>query len=312
MKKAVILFNLGGPDSIDNVELFLFNLFNDKRIINLPQPIRFLLAWFIAKKRTPIAKQIYNHIGGKSPIVEQSIAQAVAVEKELKQHGNYKTFVAMRYWHPNVEDIIAALIEYGPDKIILLPLYPQFSTTTTLSFFELWATSIKKTSLSSVPTKEIISYPTEEFFIKAHIELIQKHFKKDHIILFSAHGIPQKLVDNGDVYANEVKQTVDAIINGLNNEDIKFDICYQSKVGRLKWLEPSTEDLIIKYGKEKKKVIIVPISFVSEHSETLVELDIEYKELAMESGIQGYIRVPALEAHPLFIKGLANLCQKEE
>jgi ferrochelatase len=310
-KIAVILFNLGGPDSPESVELFLFNLFYDKAIITLPNPFRFFLAKVISKKRAPIAQEIYNHIGGKSPILDETKKQANALKKKLGE--NYKVFISMRYWHPFSSETILDVKNYNPDEIILLPLYPQFSSSTTASSINDWLANCKKENLTA-PTKIIYSYQDNENFINSHIKLIQQSYEKitdknNFRILFSAHGLPQKNIDAGDPYQTHVEQTVTSIVQKLGIKNLDWKICYQSKVGRLKWLEPSTEHEISRAGAKKKSLIIVPIAFVSEHSETLVELDIEYKKLADESGVKQYLRVPTLSTDELFIDCLADICK---
>jgi ferrochelatase len=315
-KTAVILFNLGGPDSQKSVKGFLFNLFNDKAIIGLVQPFRFLLAKLISSRRNKKAQAIYAQIGGKSPILETTNAQAEALEKELSYLGNYKVFVSMRYWHPFAKDVVKKVKEYQPDEVIFLPLYPQFSTTTTASSFEDFHHRLKKAKVSGL-LKYVCCYPTNPQFISAHCRLIKQAINKttsagfdDFRLLFSAHGLPQKVIDAGDSYCFQVKASVDAIIKELNHDKIDHKICYQSKVGPLQWTGPSLEVEISRAALDKKAVIIVPIAFVSDHSETLVELDIEYKELAHKKKIPFYCRVPALNVDGYFIKALLDICQR--
>lgn len=302
MKKAVILFNLGGPDRLESVKPFLFNLFNDKAIIGLPQPFRTLLAKFISSKREKTAQEIYSHIGGKSPLLELTKEQAKALEAELG--SDYKVFICMRYWHPMSDETLAQVMNYAPDEIILLPLYPQYSLTTTDSSFKDW-----KSKNLDIPTHEICCYPTEENFIEAHVDQLSG-FVKQHPnarVLFSAHGLPEKIVAKGDPYPSQVNATAAAVAEKLGLQD--WLVCYQSKVGPLPWIKPNTEDEIKRAGEEGKDVIITPIAFVSEHSETLVELDIEFKEIADEANVKNYIRVPALGTNQHYIKCLAELCK---
>lgn len=321
MKKAVILFNLGGPDSLDAVEPFLFNLFNDKNIITIPNPMRFLLGKLISSKRAPIAKEIYKQIGNKSPIVEETQKQAKALEellncKSSEKSVTYKTFISMRYWHPFSYEVVEMVKEYNPDEVILLPLYPQFSTTTSKSSMDDWFKFSKKLGLNK-PTRKICSYHTEENFIEAHAEKLRKYYDAEikngkTRVLFSAHGLPERIIKKGDPYQRHVEETVAAVLDKISIKDIDYSICYQSRVGRLKWIGPSTDDEIRRSGKEGISVIIVPIAFVSEHSETLVELDIEYKHLAEESGVKNYVRVPTLGVDEKFIKTLANVAANTE
>ncbi len=310
MKKAVILFNLGGPDKLESVEPFLFNLFNDPAIISLPSIIRYPLAKFISKRRAPIAKNIYKEIGNKSPILELTQKQAENLENNLIKKGDYKCFVIMRCWHPRASEVIKKVREYNPDEIILLPLYPQFSASTSGSSINEWNSLCKKENYK-VKTKIICCYPTENNFLEAHVSLIKKTINnlenKNFKLIFSAHGLPENKIKKGDPYQWQVEKTVEGIMSKLTSENLDFLISYQSRVGPLKWIGPSTDDVIIKYSKEKKGIVIVPVAFVSEHSETLVELDIEYKKLAKDNGCSFYKRIPALGIEENFIKGLTEL-----
>lgn len=301
---AIVLLNLGGPDTQAAVRPFLFNLFNDKAIIGLPQPFRRLLANFISSRREVKAQKIYEHIGGKSPLLELTYAQAKALEDALGD--GWKVFVSMRYWHPMSAEVVEQIKKFAPEEIILLPLYPQYSTTTTDSSLIDW----NKYGLN-IKTREVCCYPTEKNFIKAHVEMLRPFVEKspDARVLFSAHGLPQKVVDKGDPYPVQVQATAEHVAKTLGIKD--WLVCYQSKVGPLPWLKPNTEDEIERAGKDGVDVILTPIAFVSEHSETLVELDIEFAEVAHEAGVKKYYRVPALGTHPDFIKGLAKLCQDE-
>ena len=315
MKKAVILFNLGGPDKQESVEPFLFNLFNDPAIINIPSIFRYPLAKFISKKRAPIAKNIYKEIRNKSPILELTQDQAKSLENNLSKKGDYKCFVVMRYWHPRALDVIKKVREYNPEEIILLPLYPQYSASTSGSSINEWGDLCKKENYY-VKTKTICCYPTENNFIASHISLIKKTLKviedNNFKLIFSAHGLPKSKIKKGDPYQWQVEETVKKIMSNLENKNLNYVISYQSRAGPLEWIGPSTNEVIIKYSKEKRGIVIVPIAFVSEHSETLVELDIEYKKLAEKNGCSFYKRVPALGIEKNFIKGLAELVLKQE
>lgn len=321
-KIAVILFNLGGPDNLKSVKPFLFNLFTDENIIRLPWFARYPLAWLISTLRNKKATAIYEKLGGKSPINEQTYAQAEAVEKKLAEKNSdnqYKTFIAMRYWHPLTHDMISDVKDYNPDQVILLPLYPQLSTTTTKSSFEEWDKQAKKNDFH-VKTTKICCYPEENGFVSAYADLIKSHLSNISVdnkkvkILFSAHGIPQDCVDDGDPYEEQVKCSVDKIMDKLRSDNLPFEhqITYQSKVGPKKWLEPDTETVIEKLSAENYILCIVPIAFVSEHSETLVELDMDYKELALDLGAEDYIRVPTVGIHQDFITGLADMVLEAE
>ncbi|MCH8321795.1 MAG: ferrochelatase [Proteobacteria bacterium] len=316
-KIAVILFNLGGPDKLASVKPFLFNLFNDSAIINLPQPLRFLLAKLISLRRAPVARDIYEHMGGKSPLLENTEKQAEALDKALGK--NFKCFVVMRYWHPFSAETAARVKDFGPDRVVLLPLYPQFSTTTSASSLEDWAKAAKKVGIGAV-TSGICCFPTEKNFIAAHTEaikplLINSIKAGPTRILFTAHGLPEKIIEKGDPYAWQVKKTVAAVMASLwrqkefGGKPLDYVICYQSRVGPLKWIGPSTEAEIIRAGEDGKNLVVVPISFVSEHSETLVELDIEYARLAKANKIKHYTRVPALGDGQGFILSLQRMVE---
>jgi len=315
MKKAVILFNLGGPDKLESVEPFLFNLFNDPAIISVPSIFRYPLAKFISKRRAPIAKNINKEIGNKSPILELTQEQAKSLENNLLEKGDYKCFVVMRCWHPRAPDVIKKVKEYNPEEIILLPLYPQFSASTSGSSINEWNNLCQKENYK-IKTKTICCYPTENNYIASHVLLIKKTLKviedNNFKLIFSAHGLPKNKIKKGDPYQWQVEETVKKIKSNFENENLNYVISYQSRVGPLKWIEPSTDEVIIKYSKEKKGIVIVPIAFVSEHSETLVELDMEYKKLAEKNGCGFYKRVPALGIEENFIKGLTELVLKQE
>ncbi len=315
-KTAVVLFNLGGPDHPDAVRPFLYNLFFDPAIIGLPRPFRWAIAQLISRRRAPTAQKIYDELGGKSPILENTVAQAIALEATLRQHGDVRVFTAMRYWHPRAADVAKEVKAYAPDNIILLPLYPQFSTTTTGSSLKEWARAARACDLK-VPTRSVCCYPTQQDFIRAHAQLARTYFDEashhgSPRILFSAHGLPEKIIKKGDPYQWQVEQTTRDVLRELGGENLDHVNCYQSRVGPMKWIGPSTEDEILRAAIEKKPIVLVPIAFVSEHSETLVELDIEYAALAHDNGLDKYYRVPTLSVHAQFIAGLADLCLKIE
>ena len=311
VKRAVILFNLGGPDKPSSIQPFLFNLFNDAAIINIPNPFRWLLAKIISKRRAPIAEKIYAEIGGGSPLLELTQKQAMALEIKLNENKkiNSKVFIAMRYWHPMVLATATLVKNFDPDEIILLPLYPQFSTTTTGSSFKAWNSVVKKISLDK-PTKEICCYPTDKNLVAAQADLLKKESsktKQNIRILFSAHGLPKKIIQKGDPYQWQIEQTARAIAVKAGLDEKKWFICYQSRVGPLEWIGPSLDEEIKKASEDNVGIIVLPIAFVSEHSETLVELDIEYRNMAKDMGIPYYGRVPAIGIHPDFIVGLEAL-----
>ena len=311
MKKAIILFNLGGPDSLDSVEPFLFNLFYDPAILNLPSFFRYPLAKLIANRRAPIAKKIYEELGGSSPILELTKKQANALQSKLNKDDGmfeYKCFIVMRCWHPRAEDVVKEVINYDPNEIILMPLYPQFSAATSGSSIKEWNDICLKNDLK-VKTSIFCCYPTDENFIEAHKNEIEKKIKNldNFKLIFSAHGLPEKNIKKGDPYQWQVEQSVDKIVESLNIKNLDWVLSYQSRVGPLKWIGPSTDNIIIENSKLGKSIVLVPIAFVSEHSETLVELDIEYKELADKNGCKNYLRVPALGTNEKYIKAMSNL-----
>ena len=316
MKIAVILFNLGGPDKLENVEPFLFNLFNDPAILNLPSFIRYPLAKLISKRRTPIAKNIYKEIGGSSPILKLTQDQANALEKSLNRNEKgfiYKVFISMRCWHPRAYETVENVKKFDPSEIVLLPLYPQYSAATSGSSISEWKEISKKKNLD-VKTKTICCYPEDDKFIKAHSELIKEKINglENYKLIFSAHGLPEKNIKNGDPYQWQVEQSVNKIMETINQNNIDYILSYQSRVGPLKWIEPSTEEVIIEYSKKGKHLVIVPVAFVSEHSETLVELDIEYEKLAKKNGCNNYTRIEALGINEYFIDGLSELILKKD
>lgn len=315
-KIAVVLFNLGGPDSLESVRPFLFNLFHDRHIITLPQPFRYIIAKLISTLRAKKSQAIYEQIGGSSTILEETEEQTTKLQKYLNLNCSvnnqfkYDVIPMMRYWHPMTREVMFKVKNGKYDHVVLLPLYPQFSTTTTLSSLREWFENAKNMPL----TTQICCYYTHPGFIDAYTFLIhetlsQIRTQKRIRILFSAHSIPQYISDRGDPYKFQVEHTVKAILTRSNldkMENIRHTICYQSKVGRMKWLGPDIHSQILKAAEKDEVIVIVPISFTSEHSETLVELDIEYAKLAKSLGVE-FHRVSTLRTTPLFIKTLAHL-----
>ncbi len=318
---AIVLFNLGGPDKLEAVEPFLYNLFMDPAIIGAPLPVRWILAKLISKRRAPLAQDIYTHLGGKSPLLELTEDQARALEQavmDVSPDTDVKAFVCMRYWHPMSAETVQAVKDFQPDHIVMLPLYPQYSTTTTGSSFDDWDQAARTGGLA-VPSKRICCYPTDGGWIQAQADLLMQSLDKVRAqagdipvrVLFSAHGLPKKIVDKkGDPYPIQVGQGAAWIAEEMNARGAKLDdwlVSYQSRVGPLEWIGPSTDDEIERAGRDGVALVVLPIAFVSEHSETLVELDIEYKHLADQAGVKTYVRVPAVATHPAFIQGLAAL-----
>ena len=311
---AVVLFNLGGPDRPEAVQPFLFNLFNDPAIIGAPGPVRWALANFISRRRAPIAREIYEHLGGGSPLLENTRAQADALSEALADLGEVKAFIAMRYWHPMTEETVRAVKDYRPDRVVLLPLYPQYSTTTSGSSIKAWHAAAKRIGLEA-PTRTLCCYPRLERFAAAAAALIAPRLEDaaQHgtpRLLLSAHGLPKKVVEKGDPYQWQVEESARTIVAALDRPGLDWLVCYQSRVGPLEWIGPATEDEIARAGAEGVPLVLFPVAFVSEHSETLVELDIEYRKLAEESAVPAYLRVPTVSADQIFIAGLAGLVRQ--
>ncbi|GIL40738.1 ferrochelatase [Roseiterribacter gracilis] len=313
MKKlAVVLLNLGGPDSPEAVRPFLFNLFRDKSILRVPALIRWPLAAFIAKKRAPVAAKIYALIGGRSPLVPNTEIQARALEIALGDaQTQARCFIAMRYWHPFSIEAAQQVQEWGADEIVLLPLYPQWSTTTTSSSLRVWNEACATIGLKT-PARIVCCYPTEAGFIQAEVAKIRTALNAARSygpprLLFSAHGLPERIVKSGDPYQWQCEQTAKAIVAALDMPGLDWVNCYQSRVGRMKWIGPSTDDELHRAGADKVPVVVAPIAFVSEHSETLVEIEIEYRHLAEEVGVPYFARVDTVGADAAFIGGLASL-----
>jgi ferrochelatase len=307
---AVVLFNLGGPDKLEAVRPFLFNLFVDPAIINLPAIVRYPLAAVIATGRARSSRVSYARMGGSSPLMPETEKQAEALTQSLlgKLPGaTVRCFIAMRYWTPMTKQTAAQVAEFEPDEIILLPLYPQFSTTTTASSVKAWTKAYR----GSGRVREVCCYPRLAGFIKAHAAGIRRMIDSAESpvrVLFSAHGLPEKIIANGDPYARQVEATAAAVAAELNKtgEPVDWQVCYQSRVGPLPWIGPFTLQAIEQAGSEGLGVVVCPIAFVSEHVETLVELDHDYANRAEALGCHPYLRAPALGADKLFISGLAD------
>ncbi len=305
---AVVLMNLGGPDRPDAVRPFLFNLFNDPAIIGLPGIVRTPLARMISTRREDEAKANYDVMGGGSPLVPETEKQAAALTERLSRDwpgDEIKVFIAMRYWHPMTPETAREVEAFAPDQIVLLPLYPQFSTTTTRSSFKAWRDHYRGPGRISA----VCCYPEASGWVEAQAALIARQLEragdKPVRVLFSAHGIPEALVTKkGDPYREQVERTVFAVVQRLGLKD--WSICYQSRVGPLKWLGPSTPEAIEQAGRDGVGAVVVPIAFVSEHVETLVELDVQYGELAREKGVVPYLRAPTVSVEPNFIEALAE------
>ena len=308
-QNAVVLFNLGGPDSLDAVQPFLFNLFSDPDIFKIPFGQK-LFANLISKNRAPKVKEEYKLVGGKSPINEWTELQRKNLEESLKSSAyDMDVYVAMRYWNPLTEETVKKVESMNYDKIVMLPLYPHYSITTTGSSFNEWKRWYKGDKSKLVYIEE---YYLNDIYIKAINERIDEALKKftfaDEVqLVFSAHGTPVSLVKKGDPYSHQIEDTVGAVVKARNYSH-KHHLCFQSKVGPMKWLEPSTDKMIEKLASESKyHLLIIPISFVSDHVETLFELNIEYRHIADNCNIERYIVMEGLNDSPTFIEALKYL-----
>ncbi|GAB1541422.1 ferrochelatase [Scytonema sp. NUACC21] len=313
---GVLLLNLGGPDKLEDVGPFLYNLFSDPEIIRLPFPwLQRPLAWLISSRRTKKSQENYKQIGGGSPLRRITEAQGEALKEQLRVQGQEANiYVGMRYWHPYTEEAIAKITQDQIEHLVILPLYPQFSISTSGSSFRLlqrlWQ---EDPGLQRIDHTVIPSWYRQSSYLQAMAELIAQEIDQcpnpdEAHIFFSAHGVPKSYVEEaGDPYQQEIEECTQLIMQTLNRPNA-HTLAYQSRVGPVEWLQPYTEDAIQELGtKGVKDLVVVPISFVSEHIETLQEIDIEYRELAEEVGIHNFRRVPALNTHPVFVKALADL-----
>jgi ferrochelatase len=308
---AIVLFNLGGPDRPAAVRPFLFNLFSDPAIIALPALPRRLIAWLVARRRAPLAREIYARLGGGSPLLANTEAQARALEQALSGLGTVRAFPCMRYWHPMSAAVAQSVRAFAPDEIVLLPLYPQFSSTTTASSLADWRIAARAAGLAD-PGRAICCYPVDPGFVAALADGVAAARAADPEarILFTAHGLPKRVVERGDPYVAQVEATVAAVVKRLGLAEDGWRLCFQSRVGPLEWVGPYTDAEIRRAGAERRALILAPVAFVSEHSETLVELDVEYRNLAAESGVPRYSRVATVSTAPAFIDGLARLVRQ--
>jgi ferrochelatase len=316
-KIAIVLFNLGGPDRPEAVWPFLLNLFRDPAILRVPFFVRPFLARTIARGRLKPALANYAILGGKSPLLELTTQQARALEAALPSL-DARCFIAMRYWHPFSDEAARAVQAWNPDRVLLLPLYPQYSSTTTGSSLSAWREAASRAGVAK-PVNTLCCYYADAGFIAATAAIVHRSYAEarasigpgTHLrILFSAHGLPEAIVTAGDPYQFQVERTVEAVVRKLEIADLDHAICYQSRATPQKWIGPSTEDEIARAARDGVAVLVVPIAFVSEHSETLVELDVEYRHVADKLGVPGYFRAPAQNSDPGFIAALAGLVDK--
>jgi len=297
---------MGGPDSLEAVQPFLYNLFSDHDIIRIPRPIQKPVAWIISRVRAKKTRHYYEVMGGKSPQVEHTYEQARELQRVLGE--GYKVVVGMRYWHPFIEEALRELFLDEIERIILLPMYPQFSKTTTGSSFNEFERVYRRGGFPRVPVVKVMDYHDHPLYIEAMVENIKENLEnpKDYFFLFSAHSLPMYVVEEGDPYKEQTERTVRLIMEHFPG--VPYRLGYQSKVGPVKWLGPMTDELIEELAKEGvRKLALIPVSFVSEHSETLYELDVQYRKLAEGLGIEEFRRIPTLRSHPTFIKALQSI-----
>jgi ferrochelatase len=308
---AVVLFNLGGPDRPAAIRPFLLNLFRDPAILRVPPPVRAVLARIIAFARLRPARENYALLNGSSPLLDLTRAQALALQASTPGL-QLRCFIAMRYWHPFTEAAVRAVRAWRPDSVVLLPLYPQYSTTTTGSSLAAWHDTAARVGLA-VETRAVCCYPTDLAFVASVLGALREAYAQARRtlpgdtplrVLFSAHGLPETIIAAGDPYQWQVEQTVRAVVAAWDQSALDWAICYQSRATPQRWIAPATTDEIERAARDRVALLLVPIAFVSEHSETLVELDIEYRHLADRLGVPGYFRTPTQNADAGFIRGL--------
>lgn len=360
LKLGVLFLNLGGPETMKDVEGFLYNLFADPDIIRLPPLLSVLqkpLAYFIAKRRAPKSSEAYQSIGGGSPIVRYTREQSQLVQQSLRDRGfdNANCYFAMRYWHPYTEEVLEQIRRDGVNTMVIVPLYPQFSISTSGSSLRLLQDIFYKQPEiwggDKVAHTVVPAWYHRKGYVKAMAKLIVEQIgqyspeeTQDGIhVLYSAHGVPQSYIEAGDPYQKQIEECIklisrevqkqlasdrlrpaemtrqlglqlagfkkaEKVTGSAESPAVKFHLSFQSRVGPVKWLQPYTEEKLVDLGKDGvKNLVVVPVSFVSEHIETLEEIDMEYKELAHENGIANWKRVPALNTDPIFIEDLTDL-----
>ena len=307
---AVVLFNLGGPDGPAAVKPFLYNLFSDPAIISAPAFVRKPLAALISSTREKSAIANYARMGGGSPIMPETTKQADALAQSLRRRrpgDEIEVFIAMRHWAPRAAETAKAVRAFAPDEVVLAPLYPQYSTTTTASSLAEWREYYTGRS------REVCCWFVNTGLIEAHATLIENTWRAAGSpkvrLLFSAHGLPEKISESGDPYRWQIEQTCAAIAARLG-ADWDWTLCFQSRVGPLKWIGPTTPEAIAEAAKDGVGILIDPVAFVSEHIETLVELDHDYAVLARSLGVETYLRAPTVSVSPIFIEGLSDAVER--
>jgi ferrochelatase len=317
MKVGVLLFNLGGPETLQDVKPFLYRLFSDPEIIRIKwAPLRKAVAFTIATLRRKTSEGYYSQIGGGSPLRRLTEEQARALEGELRKRGlDAETFVGMCTWHPFLGEAIEQIESSNVDSLVILPLFPQYSVTTTGSGFSVLRDLIDAhPRFKKLDVQWVCSWPDHPTYIESFVLGIERELQKygnpDRVhLLFSAHSIPESYVREGDPYLDQTRKSVELIMDRLGRKN-PYQLSFQSKIGPVKWLEPFTNNVISGLGKAGiDDVLVVPISFVSEHIETLYELDILYTKVAKEAGVGNFRRVPALNSDPTFICALADIVE---
>lgn len=314
---AVVLFSLGAPDGPAAIRPFLMNLFRDPAILRVPFFIRPFLARLIASRRVAPATENYALLGGKSPLLELTQRQADALEAALQRDGlEARCIIAMRYWHPFAAEAVQQVAAFKPDRVLLLPLYPQFSTTTVGSSVADWQAEASKAGLA-VDTTTLCCWHLDPGYLEASASIIAPSLARARAeavapvrVLFSAHGLPEVIVKKGDPYQSHVEKNAAALAERLGLAEGEWAICYQSRATPQQWLTPSTEEEIERAAHDRVALLVVPIAFVSDHSETLVELDVEYRDVAAKLGVPGYYRAPVQNSDPGFIAALASLARQ--
>ncbi len=320
-KTAVVLFQLGGPDSLKAVEPFLYNLFCDPDIIDIPGAFLFrkTLAKIISYRRAPKVQKLYEKIGGGSPILAQTKLQALRLRESLAKQGlDAEVYIAMRYWHPMTKEVVERLQREKVDEVVLLPLYPHFSKVTTGSSMNEWKKNVALLAADHFSTKLVESYFDHPLYIAALVdnisralERVPREERKLVRLVFSAHGTPLKFVKEGDPYSHHIRKTYELVVK-TGNFGLPHYLCFQSKIGPQKWLEPSlTQTIEMLASKKVSHVLVVPIAFVTEHIETLSEINIEAREEAEHLGIKYFDMMPALIANEKFIACLTDLVLKQ-
>ena len=304
---------MGGPDSLDAVECYLYNIFMDPDIIDIPLPgflRRKFIAWF-AKKRAPESTEIYRKIGGKTPLTDITNQQAELLEKKLNVDDNpkFKVFVAMRYWYPFVEEVWKEVVEQDFKKLIIISLYPYYSTTTTGSLVSLINRLNADKTFADENITIIDRYGDHPLFIQAMVDQIKEELKDNRYkdLMLSAHSIPMKRIKKGDPYRDEIEKSVTLMKDQLP-DDLKVHLCYQSKVGPIEWLSPQTDATVVELAEQGiKNLLVYPLGFVADNSETIYEIGMLYKDLAEEKGITNFERIDSLNTNTVFIDVLTDL-----